>query len=139
MSYDQFLSARRVLMADVVRRAFEQLRSAEYTTPVSEPVSADRVSVPADRGEISLFELVDNELVAPGTVLVAVLEEGEVSASVLPDGRIHCDEVTFSSLAELSDAVGLTDAPWHSWVAVLPNGRIRLAALREQLGNSTGP
>jgi hypothetical protein len=138
MSYDQFLSARRVLMADVVRRAFEQLRSAEYTTPVSEPVSEGRVFVPADRGEISLFELVDNELVAPGTVLVAVLEEGEVSASVLPDGRIHFDEVTFSSLAELSDAVGLTDAPWHSWVAVLPDGRIRLAALREQLANSTG-
>ena len=137
MDYDEFLQLRRRLMSDVVRRAFDLLRSHTYTTPIDtpHPESAEVPSSPAT--DPSLGDLLEGDLLQPGVELIATTEQGEVVASVLPDGRVHYDEETFGSLLELNDSLGIEDSPWQAWTADLPDGRVRLAVLRDQLGNAT--
>jgi hypothetical protein len=132
MAYDDFLHARRRMMADVVRRAFGLLRSHSYTTPFSTPVEG--IVIDFSRAT-DLGDLVDCDLVPAGTGLIATSDQGEVSASVLPDGRVHCGDETFGSLVELSDNFGIGGSPWQAWSADLPDGRVQLGVLREQLAS----
>ena len=133
MGYDEFLQVRRELMADVVRRSFELLRSHAYTTPDDVPapdVGEEHTALPADP---SMRDLLDSDLIQPGIELIAETDQGDVFASVLPDGRLHCDDETFATLIELSDSLGILGSPWQVWAADLPDGRVHLAVLREQL------
>ena len=132
MEYDVFLEKRRKLMAEVVRQAYEILKSDSYVPSVTD---RGPVSVNEDQGEVGLNELLEEGLLHPGVELVAISEEGEVQASVLPNGKIYYDEGTYSSLFDLSCAVGLVGSPWNDWYANLIDGRVRLAVLRDQLDN----
>lgn len=134
MEYDKFLQARRKLMADVVRRAFELLRSHSYTTPVDVPEATDTVA-PFASTDTTLAQLMEEDLLPAGTELIASSEQGEIVASVLPDGRVHFENETFDSLADLTESLGLAESPWQLWVADLADGRVRLSVLREQLGS----
>jgi hypothetical protein len=133
MEYDEFLQLRRKLMADVVRRSFELLRSHSYTTPVDVPAPETVVEQTATQADPSMSDLLDSDLIQPGVELIANTHEGEVVASVLPDGRLHYDDETFGSLIELSDNLGIDGSPWQAWAADLPDGRVRLVVLRELL------
>lgn len=133
MEYDAFLQVRRKLMADVVKRAFELLRSHGYTTPVDVTPAEAVIDTSAAPMDNVLSALLDNDLIQPGVELIAETADGEIVASVLPDGRLHHDDETFASLVELSDALGLQESPWQAWSADLADGRVRLAVLRELL------
>ena len=133
MDYDAFLQVRRKLMADVVKRAFELLRSHSYTTPVDVTPAEAVIDSSAAQVDNVLSALLDNDLIQPGVELIAETAEGEIVASVLPDGRLHYEDETFASLIELSDALGLQESPWQAWSADLADGRVRLAVLRELL------
>lgn len=133
MEYDDFLQTRRKLMADVVRRAFDLLRSHSYTTPINVPPESVPLAQTVISPDPTLFDLLENDLLQAGTELFAISEQGEAVASVLPDGRVHFDDETFGSLLELSESLGIEESPWHAWSADLPDGRVRLALLREQL------
>lgn len=133
MDYEDFLQARRKLMADVVRRAFDLLRSHGYTTPKNVPSATPAADPSAPEVDATLADLIEAELLPAGTELIAMSDQGEVRASVLPDGRVHYDDETFGTLLELSESLGLSASPWQAWAADLPEGRVRLAMLREQL------
>ncbi len=133
MEYDTFLQVRRKLMADVVKRAFDLLRSHSYTTPVDVAPAEAVIDSSAAQADNVLSALLDNDLIQPGVELIAETADGEIVASVLPDGRLHYEDETFASLIELSDAVGLQESPWQAWSADLADGRVRLAVLRELL------
>jgi hypothetical protein len=135
LDYDTFLQARRKLMAEVVRRAFELLGSHSYQPPIEVPASTDDVSQASSPSDPSLGELIERDLLQPGTELVTMTSEGELAASVLPDGRVHFDDETFGSLLELNESLGIEESPWQTWSAELPDGRVRLAVLREQLAD----
>jgi hypothetical protein len=133
MDYDAFLQLRRKLMADVVRRAFDLLRSRSYTTPVDVTPTEAVIDSPAAQVDNVLSALLDHDLMQPGVELIAETADGEIVASVLPDGRLHHEDETFATLVELSEAVGLQESPWQAWSADLADGRVRLAVLRESL------
>ena len=137
MDYDDFLQLRRKLMSDVVRRAFELLRSHTYTTPIDVPHAGSLEGSTSTATDPSLGDLLEGDLIQPGVELIAVTEQGELVASVLPDGRVHFDEETFGSLLELNDSLGIEESPWQAWAADLPDGRVRLAVLRDQLADVT--
>lgn len=140
MSYDGFLDERRRLMADVVRRAFRLLGAEGYTTPTDATESLATVTRPsgtaiasARHGDPTLADLIENDLLPAGTELVAATQEGELVASVLPDGRVHHENETYETLAELDETGGWSESYWQVWVADLPDGRVRLSVLRDQL------
>jgi hypothetical protein len=132
MDYEIFLEKRRKLMADVVRRAFEVLKSDSYNPPVAEHGESELFE---SSREVSMSDFLDAGLLHPGVELSANGAEGEVLASILPSGMIFFDDDSYSSLYELSDAAGLTGSPWNNWTANLADGRVRLSALRDQLTN----
>jgi hypothetical protein len=130
MEYDEFLAQRRRLMASVVQRAFDLLRSQTYSPPATGDSEAEEVTTRADQ---TLDDLLERDLLFAGVELVASSEQGEIFASILPDGRVHFDDDTFNSLGELTENAGLSGSPWHTWSAVLPEGRVRLSLLRDRL------
>jgi len=132
LEFEAFLEKRRKLMAEVVRQAYEVLKSDSYVPPATERVSVTGEEI---QGEVGLTEMLEEGHIFPGVELVANTENGELLASVLPNGKIYFDEGTYSSLLELSSAAALTGSPWNDWYANLADGRVRLAVLRDQLDN----
>jgi hypothetical protein len=130
MDFEVFLAHRRRLMAGVVQRAFDLLRSNTYAPPAPAVLVESTATSSVD---VMLGDLLEQDLLHAGVELVAVTDQGEVVASVLPDGRVHFDDETHESLAEVSESAGLSGSPWHLWAAILPEGRVRLSVLRDQL------
>jgi hypothetical protein len=129
MSYEDFLVARRKLMASVVRDALARL-----TEPSYEPASSTPPTLAATAEEqppSSLRQLVDADLVPPGTTLVTGGTADTRAAHVLPDGRLYTDGETYDSLIDLSEALGISGNPWSTWAAELADGRVLLSVLRD--------
>jgi len=135
MGYDEFLQARRLLMADVVRRAFGLLQTHGYQSPgVAAPVSPD---LPTAAGA-DLAELIEHDLLQPDIELFAETPAGLVTATVRADGQVDYDGECFASLTALSDSAGLDDPPWQSWTVELAEGPVRLSVLRKRLDRGPG-
>lgn len=134
MGFDEFLIARRQLMARVVRDAFVRLTDATYvpTYPVAQVDTA--VQSQMRSSERSLRDLIDGDLLPAGTLLVGAGAEVGPVATVLPDGNVYMDGETYSSPSAAAAALrGYQVNGWDFWAAELPEGRVRLKILRDQL------
>ena len=138
MEYPDFLARRRLLMAHVVRDAYERLNEHGYAPTYPEP----EVAPPAPRDgrdarfhhDVTVSDLIAAELLAPGTILTPVQDGIEAVATVLPDGRIACGDEIYSTLSGAGDAVTETATNgWTFWIAETPDGAFTPAALREVL------
>jgi hypothetical protein len=140
MPYEDFLAARRKLMAIVVRDALARLTDTSYQPASSAPptIAAATEEPPPS----SMRQLVDADLVPSGTTLVTGGNGDTPVAHVLPDGRLYADGETYDSLIELSEALDVSGNPWSTWAAELADGRVLLSVLRDayadnDLGAST--
>jgi hypothetical protein len=135
MDYDTFLTARRTLMAQVVRDAFGQLDSDSYRpvydTPPVVPEQRAASRLPSRR--IKLSELLDAGLISAGTVLTPAWEEYEQAAVVDEQGRIRLDEQIHDTPSGAANAVGAGTNGWTFWLADTPDGQVTLADLRAAL------
>jgi hypothetical protein len=104
MEYEEFLAARRVLMAEVTRDAYQALVSGHAARV--EPY----VTVGEPTTEPTLADLVERELLRPGDLLDPVDPDRVVDAVVGPDGTIIIDGVyEFDSLDEATRHLGVTN------------------------------
>ena len=136
MEYRQFLTARRKLMALVVRDAFKRLDEREYS-PVyprgGVPSATERSRTWTSYG-ITVGDLIADELLDVGTTLIATAKGAEVLATVLPDGKIaYGDEVYQTPSAASDAAAGNSTNGWIFWAADTLDGRFTLSALRSIL------
>lgn len=135
MRYDEFLEQRRRLMAKVVRDAFTKLSEDSYAPSYPRPEATTDASVHA-ADHVELRDLVDADVLPEGTGLVAV-NDPEIVATVLPDGRVSYDGVTYDTATEAASAAnGATTSGWAYWTADRVDGRFHLATLREMFANS---
>ena len=138
MPYDDFLAARRKLMAAVVRDALARLTDASYQPASSTPPTLDLAT--EEQPPSSMRHLVDADLVPSGTTLVTGGATDNRVAHVLPDGRLYAEGETYDSLIELSEALGVSGNPWSAWAAELADGRVLLSVLREAyMDSDMGP
>ncbi|MER6111431.1 GmrSD restriction endonuclease domain-containing protein [Streptomyces hirsutus] len=135
MDYDAFLTARRVLMAQVVRGAFGQLESDSYRPVYSAPtvVPEQRTASRLPSRRIKLSELLDAGLISAGTVLTPAWEEYGQVAVVDYQGRIRLDEQIHDTPSGAANAVGAGTNGWTFWLADTPEGQVSLADLRAAL------
>ncbi len=135
MDYDTFLTARRALMAQVVRDAFGQLESDSYRPVYSPPsvVPEQRTGGRLPSRRIKLSELLDAYLISAGTVLTPAWEEHEQVAVVDEQGRIRIDEQIHDTPSGAANAVGAGTNGWTFWLADTPEGQVTLADLRAAL------
>jgi hypothetical protein len=129
MSYEEFLVARRKLMATVVRDALHRLTDMSYRPASSTPPTL--AATAEEPPPSSLRQLVDADLVPSGTTLVTGGNGETQLAHVLPDGRLYADGETYDNLIELSEALDVSGNPWSTWAAELADGRVLLSVLRD--------
>ena len=133
MGFDEFLKARRVLMARVIHEGYKRLTDPNYQPDLS-PIEAESAPVaPA----ISLEDLVRLGHLPPGTQLRSREGQTDTVAVVTEDGEIEFNDVRFStpSAAALADGVENVDG-WGYWIVSLSTGdssleEIRTAALSD--------
>ena len=133
LPYDAFLAQRRLLMAQVVRAAFERLADRQYSPTYPAPSPAPH-AVPAARRHYSvrITDLFDAGLLAPDSVVINPSDD--VEATVRLDGSFELDGTVHDSPSGASDAAhgGGTNG-WNYWYADTPDGLRNLASLREDL------
>ncbi|KRD43900.1 hypothetical protein ASE38_06835 [Cellulomonas sp. Root930] len=137
MSYRDFLTQRRVLMAAVVRDAYNRLRdqgyAPAYPVPSQIPGVADSTPARVHHG-VAVADLLAAELVDAGATLRPTRDGLGVVATVLPDGRIACGDEIYSTPSGAADAVtGTAQNGWTFWCAETTDGTFTLAALRDAL------
>lgn len=136
MEYQEFLAARRRLMAVVVRDAYGLLTSDAYQAAYPAPVAA-----PTGDGAkgwtgygISVRNLLDAGLLGAVTQLLPAQDDLDVVAEVLPDGRTQLDGDTFDSPSCAAHAARrMATNGWTFWVADTVEGPRRLSDLRDEV------
>jgi hypothetical protein len=138
LPYEEFLTQRRRLMAQVVRTAFNRLADQHYTPVYPAPGRAPATSaVGRSHYGIRVADLLDAGLLTAGAVLINRTDDTE--ATVLPDGGIEFDGTAYDSPSGASDvAHGGSTNGWTYWLADTPDGLRPLAALRDDLLNDEG-
>ncbi|WP_344417199.1 GmrSD restriction endonuclease domain-containing protein, partial [Streptomyces glomeratus] len=139
MGFESFLSARRTLMAQVIRDAFLQLENAAYR-PVYQvtatvPTQRSTSAVPSRR--VKLSELLDAGLINEGTVLTPAWEDYDQTAVVDDQGRIIIDGQAHDTPSGAANAVGAGANGWTFWLADTPEGQVPLDALRASLSEES--
>ncbi|WP_439674010.1 GmrSD restriction endonuclease domain-containing protein [Embleya sp. MST-111070] len=129
MSYDDFLPARRTLIAEVVRDAYARLREPNYA-PTYPTVSATN---PPQERWIRLGDLIDAGLLTPPTRLTPARDGQGVEAVVDARGRITLDGEEFDSPSPAaSRSAGVSTNGWLYWNAHLDDGPVLLDELRSE-------
>lgn len=136
LPYAEFLAQRRQLMSAVTRKAFEELKNASYVAEYPSPAGlTDVTPAPAHwtGSAVTLFDLIEADLLPRGATLVPTAGAYDVEATVLPDGRIVLDDQIFSSPSGAGGQVtGGEINGWTFWQADTESGRFSLAALRDE-------
>ncbi|GIF04595.1 GmrSD restriction endonuclease domain-containing protein [Actinoplanes siamensis] len=133
LPYEEFLAQRRKLMARVVCAAFERLADQQYA-PVYPTPGAPAKATTTTRAyyAVRVVDLLDAGLIAAGAILIN--PNDDVQATVLSDGRIEFDGITFDSPSGAGDAAhGGSTNGWAYWLADTPSGLRPLAGLRDDL------
>jgi hypothetical protein len=136
MEYDEFLLARRRLMAQVTHEGFKRLTDPNYvpdlTRPAAEPTGAGLV-LP------SLAELVSSGVMPAGTLVTALDAEDELIAEITEDGQLKVGEHAYSSPGRAAHEHGSDRGDgWNYWLAHLGGEPVSLAALREKAAEQVG-
>ncbi|WP_405087156.1 DUF262 domain-containing protein [Microbispora sp. NBC_01389] len=136
LDYPSFLAARRQLMAQVTKDAFNLLRDQSYQPDYPTPGSPPS---PHLAFGVRLSDLIDIGLLDVGTTLVDLQRGTEATAVVTSEGRIELDGETFDTPTEAARAVpGVQNRNgWEFWYADTENGVKLLADLREEFVQQT--
>jgi hypothetical protein len=130
MSYEDFLSARRKLLAGIVRDGFLRLSDPNYQLEMAElPALVDAEY----DNEVRILDLIEAGFLKVGEIIETADTEDDVSAVITEDGEILFKEKTFESpthaAQELSEGI---DDGWDFWTKSTTDGPVTLNALREQ-------
>lgn len=137
MDYQEFLSQRRRLMAEVVQEAFAVLQESGYQPeyPQAQTIDTDEeTSEEPMTPATSLRDLILSGALMPGTTLVPARDGLDSTGELNADGSITVDDVTYDSPSGAGRAVaGYAVNGWTFWLADTPNGLRRLNHIRHSL------
>ncbi|MFT4217069.1 MAG: DUF262 domain-containing protein [Micropruina sp.] len=138
LSFSEFLVARRSLMAQVVREAFDQLRSSRYVAQYphsARPSTDDQAGLPDEKRRMSVAELLEAGSLQLGAVLMPADNSLDALATVLEDGRLDIDGRLYESPDHAAIAVtGAESDGWRFWLADTPEGPRPLIELEAIVG-----
>ena len=127
MEFDEFLKARRALMARVIHEGYKRLTDPNYQPDLSPFETESTPTAPA----ISLEDLVRLGQLPPGTLLRSVEGQTDVVAVITEDGQIELNDVRYSTPLAAAQVDGAEEVDgWSYWIASLPSGNISLEEVR---------
>ncbi|MBB5083349.1 GmrSD restriction endonuclease domain-containing protein [Nonomuraea endophytica] len=134
MDYPTFLSARRRLMAQVTRDAFNLLGQHSYQPDYPVPGKPDSAPAPAGVSEAGLSHLLQLALLDVGAELVDLQHGTDASAVVTAEGKVELEGQIFDT--PTSAACAVLDVKqcdgWAFWYTGTDEGLKPLADLREE-------
>lgn len=128
MGFDDFLKARRALMAHIIHEGYKRLADPCY--------QPDLTPVETGTGTLitrawTLEDLVLAGALPAGTLLSPASGESDTVAQITDDGRIEMNEHFYDSpTAAAQDDGADTNDGWRYWVAYLDSGEVLLDDLR---------
>ena len=128
MEFDDFLKARRILMARVIQEGYKRLTDPSYQPDLA------RLDFGGEEAEASLAtleELVGAGLLPPGTLLSPAEADTGTIAQITEEGKIEMNERQYSSptAAARDDGADISDG-WRYWVAHLDSAEVLIDDLR---------
>ena len=145
MEYQEFLAARRSLMAQVVEKAYRQLTdtayspsyppAGTYTSPASNESKGDD-----EYGHgLTLGDLISLGALQEGTTLTGLVDGEAVEAILLADGSIEYQGEVFTSPSGAGKAaLGRVVNGWWFWRAETEGGSKRLRRIRREQATGAG-
>jgi len=142
MEYQEFLAARRSLMAQVVEKAYRQLTdtayspsyppAGTYTSPASNETKGDD-----EYGHgLTLGDLISLGALQEGATLTGLVDGEAVEAILLADGSIEYQGEVFTSPSGAGKAaLGRVVNGWWFWRAETEEGSKRLRRIRREQAN----
>ena len=136
MDYDEFLVARRRLMALVTHEGFKRLTDPNYVPdPPVRPQNRLRLSWPCHHSRSWLAVVV----LPAGTLITAVDANDELIGEITEDGQLVVGDYAYNSPDRAAHEHG-SDAGdgWSYWFAHLDDEPISLKELRERAAEQVG-
>jgi hypothetical protein len=131
MTYDDFLVARRVLMAKVTQEGFKRLSDPNYAPPT---VVVPAAGVDDTLVGVSLRDLVEAGVLRPGDQLVPCDSEVEAPAEVTEEGLLVIGDNSYDTPARAARAAGAEhEDGWEYWQLTGPGATRTLRDLAELL------
>lgn len=137
MDYEEFLLARRRLIARVTHEGFKRLTDPNYVPDLTRPKAAPTA---AELALASLAELVGSGVLPAGTLVTALDGDDELVGEITEDGQLIVGDYAYSSPDRAAHDHG-SDAGdgWSYWLAHLGEGDpVPLEALRERAAEQAG-
>jgi hypothetical protein len=129
MDYEDFLSNRRHLMAQVTHEGFKRLTDPNYVPDLKRPAAE---TTAAELALPSLAELVSSGALPVGTHVAALDAESELIGEIMEDGQLKVGEHAYSSPDRAAHEHRSDSGDgWNYWLAHLGTDPISLATLRE--------
>ena len=128
LSYEDFLIARRKLMALVVRDGYLRLADPTYQPSLELPKPPDDEAIV----DVTILDLLVAGLVRASDLVTPVQSDQDIVAEITEDGEILLDDKTYDSPDRAARAVGdETVDGWDFWALVTKEG---LVPLRDLVG-----
>jgi len=130
MNYEEFLSARRKLLASIVRDGFLRLSDPNYQLIVTDVSAQDDEEYDYP---IRILDLIGAGYLQVGDVIETADTEDDVSAEIMEDGEILLNDKMYETPTHAAQALseGIDDG-WDFWTKSTPDGPVALSVLREQ-------
>jgi hypothetical protein len=136
ITYDDFLSQRRRMIATVIHDAYKQLCDSDYKPEYPAP---DLNAIPTQTREsaphlgVSIRNLMDVGLLEAGSVLVPRISDFDAVGEVTESGTIIVEGIEYKSPSAAGQAAsGYETNGWTFWLADTPNGQKSLDQLRKE-------
>lgn len=135
MGYDEFLIARRHLMAEVTHDGFKLLTDPNYEPDLARP-DPEPTAAPMDLP--TLEAMVSEGVIPAGTVLTPVDEDRSTVAEIMEDGYIKVGDHLCENPDRAAHEDGVdVDSGWDYWLAHLDDSEpVLLADLRQRAAAS---
>lgn len=139
MSYQEFLAARRRLMASVARDAFKSLRDSGYVAtypevavPVDDSFSTRGGEVAESGSRVTVAQLMEAGPLPAGTILTSSVPRSDAIAEIDERGRIVFEDELYDTPSGAASAAGERVNGWYFWNAELDGGTVSLESIRRR-------
>lgn len=134
MTYEEFLSARRALVAGVIHEAYRTLTEKGYepSYPAVQPPAESKSSDDNAHTEVTLQDLLGSGLLQPGELITPTAAGYDAIAEVMADGTILLDGMECDSLTGAAAAAGARANGWTFWAVSSADGEKSLNHLRKE-------
>ena len=130
LAYEDFLSARRKLMAHVVRDGYLHLADPNYQAEVILTVPAPDT----DTFDVTIMDLLAAGIVKPGDLVAPTETDGDILGEITEDGEILLDDRRYDTPDRAARSLGDENiAGWDYWGTLTTDGMISLRDLANQL------